>query len=258
LLENNLFGTVNLLEYCRARGAGAILLSTSRVYSLAALTALPIVDGEHAFQLGDPGAVAGLSAHGISEGFSTTVPRSLYGTSKAASEDIALEYAEAFGVRVFINRCGVLAGAGQFARPDQGIFAYWIHSWAARRPLTYLGFNGHGHQVRDVLHPRDLVPLLDRQMQHTGPAPAQVNVSGGMASACSLRQCSDWCAARLGPHQVAASGELRRFDVPWLVLDSREAQRHWGWAPATSREAIFEEIAAFAAGHPEWLDRSAS
>ena len=27
-----------------------------------------------------------------------------------------------------------------------------------RKPLKYIGFNGTGHQVRDVLHPKDLVP----------------------------------------------------------------------------------------------------
>jgi CDP-paratose 2-epimerase len=42
LLEHNLIGTINLLEYCRASRAGLILLSTSRVYSIPALTQLPL------------------------------------------------------------------------------------------------------------------------------------------------------------------------------------------------------------------------
>src|ERR1700719_913301 len=42
LVEHNLFGTVNLLEYCKAHRAGFILLSTSRVYSIAPLAALPV------------------------------------------------------------------------------------------------------------------------------------------------------------------------------------------------------------------------
>ena len=42
VIEHNLFGTVNLLEYCKRTGAGFILLSTSRVYSIAALAKLPI------------------------------------------------------------------------------------------------------------------------------------------------------------------------------------------------------------------------
>ncbi|MGA2137403.1 MAG: hypothetical protein ABSH14_00930 [Verrucomicrobiia bacterium] len=27
-----------------------------------------------------------------------------------------------------VKKCGVLAGAGQFGKPDQGIFSFWIHS----------------------------------------------------------------------------------------------------------------------------------
>ena len=33
-----------------------------------------------------------------------------------------------------------------------------------RRPLTYVGFDGEGHQVRGRLHPRDIIPLLQKQM----------------------------------------------------------------------------------------------
>ena len=89
---------------------------------------------------------------------------SLYGATKLASEQLALEYGSTYGFPVWVNRCGVLAGAGQFGRADQGIFAYWVNSWLRERPLRYIGFGGHGHQVRDCLHPADLVPLIERQM----------------------------------------------------------------------------------------------
>ena len=38
LMENNLVGTLNLIEYCKRHNAGLILLSTSRVYSAAKLS----------------------------------------------------------------------------------------------------------------------------------------------------------------------------------------------------------------------------
>ncbi len=40
IVEHNLGGTVNLLEYCKRHRAGFILLSTSRVYSITALAGL--------------------------------------------------------------------------------------------------------------------------------------------------------------------------------------------------------------------------
>src|SRR5690242_11172305 len=49
LMEHNLFGTVNALEYCKQHRAGMILLSTSRVYSLAALSGLPMETRDNAF-----------------------------------------------------------------------------------------------------------------------------------------------------------------------------------------------------------------
>jgi CDP-paratose 2-epimerase len=160
---------------------------------------------------------------------------------------------------VFINRCGVLAGAGQFGRADQGIFSYWIHSWLQRRPLRFIGFDGQGHQTRDCLHPRDLVPALERQFTApTLPAADRIaNFSGGAASACSLRQLSDWCRAHLGDHTVTSDPTPRPFDLPWLVLDAAKARRLWQWEPATSRADICVEIAGHAEAHPDWLELSA-
>ena len=51
LVDHNLVGTINLLEYCKAKQAGFILLSTSRVYSIAPLTALPVTPIQGAFRL---------------------------------------------------------------------------------------------------------------------------------------------------------------------------------------------------------------
>src|ERR1700733_12893481 len=42
LVEHNLGSVVNVLEYCKAHGAGFVLLSTSRVYSIQALVSLPL------------------------------------------------------------------------------------------------------------------------------------------------------------------------------------------------------------------------
>src|SRR5205807_3152836 len=147
--------------------------------------------------------IVGLSSRGISEGFSTEPPLSLYGAAKRASEQLALEYGASFRFPVFINRCGVLAGAGQFGKADQGIFSFWIHSYRWRKPLKYIGFDGKGRQVRDCLHPRDLVPLLLKQMGG-GKGPVVCNFGGGIKSSMSLRQLSAWCSERLGPHKVGS------------------------------------------------------
>ncbi len=257
LLEHNLTGTINLLEHAKRHRAGFILLSTSRVYSIPALAAVPLTEHAGAYRPAAPGP--GYTAAGLTEEFSTTAPISLYGATKLASEALALEYGETFGLPVFVNRCGVLAGAGQFGRPDQGIFAYWLNMWRRRRPLKYLGFGGHGWQVRDCLHPRDLAALIQKQLAAPALPVADrlIHAAGGSPSARSLRQISAWCEARWGAHSVAADGSPRPFDLAWVVLDAAKAQRLWHWAPALSTEAIMGEIADHADQHPDWLDLSA-
>lgn len=258
LVEHNLLGTVNILEYCKRCTAGFILISTSRVYSIPPLCKVTVEPHGEAFRLAKGQILpAGLSDAGVSEAFSSAPPISLYGSTKLASEALALEYGETFGFPVWINRCGVLAGAGQFGRPDQGIFAFWINAWLRKRPLTYIGFGGNGYQVRDALHPRDLIPLLRKQTAADATAPARVvNLGGGVDNAMSLAELSSWCRARYGEHPVGSNPEIRRFDIPWLIMDATLAGETWGWQPETGMDEILNEIAVHAERNPHWLELS--
>ena len=253
VMEHNLSGTINLLEYCKRHKSGLILLSTSRVYSALELANLPVESLNERFEFKNANAL-GLSKLGIAEEFPTSAPISLYGSSKLASEQLILEYGYNFDFPVWINRCGVLAGAGQFGKSDQGIFSYWIHSFKEKNPLKYIGFDGSGHQVRDALHPQDLVPLLSRQLlEPSWDAPKIINVGGGIENSMSLKQLSDWCEKRLGPNEVISSGESRPMDAPWIVMDSTVAQNAWNWSVKTKIEQILDEIADHAEQNPNWL-----
>ena len=255
LMEHNLVGTINLLEFCKRIRGGFLMLSTSRVYSLARLAGLAMETRGNAFAPASREYEGhGLTREGVTEDFSTEPPLSLYGASKLASEVLVLEYGAAFNFPVFINRCGVLAGAGQFGKADQGIFSFWIHSYRSKRPVKYIGFGGTGRQVRDCLHPRDLVSLLLKQMNTPGKTGAVLNVSGGTDHSMSLAQLTDWCAQRFGPHEVQQELQGRPYDVPWLVLSPERAEHRWGWEPVTSLDGILDEIARHADSHPDWLD----
>jgi CDP-paratose 2-epimerase len=259
ILDCNLTSTINILELCKRRKAGFILLSTSRVYSIPALAGLPILERDGAFALDTNKPLpTGVSTQGVTEAFSTTPPLSLYGASKLASELLALEYAQAFGFPVWIDRCGLLAGAGQFGRADQGIVSFWINACLRRHPLKYIGFGGHGYQSRDVLHPRDLVPLLLKQFDYRGQPENRIfNFGGGPANTFSLLQLSRWCAERFGGCKIEADLAPRPFDIPWMVMDSSRADKFWGWRSRTKLTEIFDEIAQHAAIHKDWLDLSA-
>jgi len=256
LVEHNLVGSINVLEFCRQRCSGLVLLSTSRVYSIRGLINLPLAVEDEAFVPKAGEWPTGASPRGIDERFSTAAPVSLYGATKLGSEALALEYGEAFDLPVVIDRCGVLAGPGQFGTSEQGIFSYWVGAWAARRRLAYFGFGGSGHQVRDALHPDDLVELLHRQMGTGRNATGTWTVGGGLSHAMSLAQLSRWCREHLGDHTVHVDQTPRRWDVPWVVMDADRTLAEFGWRPSRPLEQMLNEIAAHYTDHPEWLQMS--
>ncbi|HUP78730.1 MAG TPA: NAD-dependent epimerase/dehydratase family protein, partial [Pirellula sp.] len=254
-IENNLLTTINLLEYCKSHRSGLLLMSSSRVYSIPSIRQLKLEEREDHFSISVPEQLREVCCEeGVTESFPTSPPLSLYGATKLTSEILALEYASAYGFPVWINRCGILAGAGQFGRPDQGIVAYWIHSWFERLPLRYVGFRGLGLQVRDCLHPSDLGDLLLRQMAYSGTSTYRVfNASGGIDHHFSLAQLSQWCNKRFGDHIVGADLAERHADVPWLALDNTRTKETFAWQPQITLNEIFSEIADFAEQNPNWI-----
>ncbi len=242
LLEHNLTGTLHLLEYCRSRRAGLILLSTSRVYSITSLLRIPLRETASRLEVATPlpADLTGVSEHGIAEDHATTPPISLYGASKLASEVVALEYGEAFGFPVRINRCGVIGGPGQLGHAFQGIFSFWVSCCALARPLRYIGFGGSGKQVRDCVTAEDVAELLLLQIADPDrQADRIVNVGGGRGGALSLCEMTAICEEFFGHTiNVERSDETRPYDIPYFVTDTRRAEQAWGWQPSASGEEI--------------------
>lgn len=241
LIEHNLKGTLNLLELCRVRKAGFIFMSTSRVYSCAALNELFVHELDSRFIVHSAN-VPGVSTEGtINEFFPTRSPLSLYGASKLASEVIAMEYGGAFNFPVHVNRCGVIAGPGQFGKADQGFFSYWIYQYLLDRPLTYIGYGAKGLQVRDVIHPSDVAQLVQIQISNRSVHTTLVNVGGGPERSISLKELSSRCESAMGRHKgILTETRKRPFDIPYYVSDTTLARTMWGWQPRISLDEIFE------------------
>ena len=251
LINTNLIGTVNCLDYARRYGSALIFLSTSRVYSIAELRGLPLRRAGDRLSLAPGERGTGWSGRGIAEDFPTTGPRSLYGASKLASEMLIEEYNAAYGLRTIVNRCGVLTGPWQMGKVDQGFFVLWAarHLYGGR--LAYSGFGGSGHQVRDVLHVVDLFDLICRQIdafdRHSGRT---YNVGGGLAVSVSLAELTALCAARTGDRlELGSDPTTRPADIPYYVTDNAAVSDATGWAPTHSVEAILDEIFEWLARH---------
>ena len=111
LVEHNLLGTVNMLEYCRRHSAAFVLLSTSRVYSIPPLAALPVRVREWRLRAGFARLVpAGLTADGSTK--TSRQPRRCRSTaprSSPASNSRSNTAARS------ASRCGSIAAASSRA-----------------------------------------------------------------------------------------------------------------------------------------------
>jgi CDP-paratose 2-epimerase len=250
VIDTNLGGTVNLLELARRRAGALVFLSTSRVYSMPALRALATTEGPTRLELDADQPVPGASAAGVSEDFPVTGPRTVYGAGKLASELLVEEYAAAFGLRAVVNRCGVLAGAGQFGKSEQGVIALWVANHVLGLPLRYIGYGGTGKQVRDILHPLDLYALIRLQLDRAEAVSGRVyNVGGGREVSVSLRELTALSAARAGREvPIAAVPETSAVDVPVYISDTARVTAEFGWRPTRDAAAIVDEIAT-------WIER---
>ena len=247
VLQHNLCGTMNALHHARGRVDCFVFLSTSRVYSLAPLRALPLREAATRFELDSGPLPGGVSARGIDESFPVHLPRSFYGYSKLASEYLVQEYAHAVGLKAVCNRCAVIAGPGQFGRTDQGVFTLWVARHYFGLPLTYTGFGGAGRQVRDLLHPDDLFDLVRRQVERIDDCAGQTfNVGGGPANAVSLADYNTLCREATGNDvPLGSTPDTGVFDIPWYVSDNARVEGLLDWAPRVTPAAIVGEIVAW-------------
>jgi CDP-paratose 2-epimerase len=255
VLQTNLTGTLNCLEFARKRVESFLFLSTSRVYSIAPLKAIVLSESPTRFEIAETQSLPGISAKGISEDFPTNLARSLYGATKLASELIIQEYANTFGLRAIINRCGVLAGPGQFGKVDQGVFTLWVANHYFKKTLRYTGFGGQGKQVRDLLHPLDLFALIKKQVPEMSKYSGQVfNIGGGRAVSTSLLELTSLCQQVVGNKiSITSDAESPAVDIPLYISDHTRASDTFNWFPKRSLPVIIEDIARWLRENEEQL-----
>jgi len=257
LIHTNLVGAYNCLELARRSGAYVVFLSTSRVYPVAALRALDLNETDTRLELASDQQVPGATPRGISEGFPLDGARTLYGTTKLAAELLIAEYRESFGLRAVVNRCGVVAGPWQMGKVDQGVFTFWMLAHHFGRPLRYIGFGGHGKQVRDLLHVEDLVDLVEEQLEQPGHWDGiTANVGGGASCSLSLRETTALCAEITGRRlPVESEPETRPGDVPHYISDCSRLHELTDWRPRRDARTILSDIHTWISGHEQALVR---
>ncbi len=241
VIDTNLNGTVNVLEVARRDGAAVVFISTSRVYPVAALEAIACTEADTRFVVAADQVLPGVSEHGVSEAFPLQGARSLYGTTKLACELILEEYADMYGLRYVIDRCGVITGPWQMGKVDQGVFALWMGRHHFKRPLSFIGYGGTGKQVRDFIAIDELGDLVLDQIDRMETLPHRTyNVGGGVASSLSLLELTALCEEITGNRvEMTRVAENRPADVRLYITDNARVSADLGWSPRrTPRETL--------------------
>jgi CDP-paratose 2-epimerase len=243
-VRTNLFGAYNCLELARRDTAQLVFLSTSRVYPFDKLSALALDQSPSRFEISPRQETAGASPAGISEEFPIDGPRTLYGATKLAAELLIAEYASSFQLPTVVNRCGVIAGPWQMGKVDQGVFSLWMLHHFFEIPLTYIGFEGTGKQVRDLVHVDDVVELIDEQLtQPERWAGQTVNVGGGRQNSLSLLETSELCRELTGNEiAIGRDSRTRPGDVPVYISDCARLHALTAWRPRRDPQRVLADL----------------
>ncbi len=247
VVNTNMVGTIHCLESARKNRADIIFLSTSRVYPVELLNSIDLFETKTRLKPKETQTIPGVSINGISEEFSIVGNRSLYGTTKLASEFFLSEYIDLYRIRGVINRCGIITGPWQMGKVDQGVVVLWVASHIYHNELAYIGYGGSGKQVRDILHVADLYRLIDFQMNHMDQINSGIfNVGGGNDISISLCELTAYCRNITGEDiQIKSVMEDRRGDIPYYISDTAKVTRETGWTPEITVTETIREITAW-------------
>lgn len=236
VFDTNLVGTFNILKKVKTDKAKIIFLSTSRVYSIEKLSNL-ISKKNINKKINIKKNML------INESFSTNSPITFYGYTKLSSENLIKEFSNFYNIDYLINRMGVIAGPWQFGKQDQGFVTFWIWKHIQKLKLKYIGYGGHGFQVRDVLHIDDLVNLIFLQITKLKKIKNDTfNVGGGYKNSINLHELTILCRKITG--NITYIGKIKStspYDVPIYVTNNLKVEKTYNWKPKKKiKDIIFD------------------
>jgi CDP-paratose 2-epimerase len=111
-------------------------------------------------------------------------------------------------------------------------------------PLSYIGFDGSGRQVRDLLHIDDLIELVNDQLEHPDHwNGVTANVGGGLDVSLSLRETTELCRELTGRElEIKSAGEDRPGDVAVYISDCARLNSLTDWRPQREARNILSDI----------------
>ena len=179
----------------------------------------------------------------INENFKIDGPKSIYGFTKFASEQLIEEFSYAFGLNYIINRCGVISGPLQFGKQDQGFVSLWVWNHISKKNLKYIGYGGTGLQTRDVLHIDDLTNLIYLQIKRFPKIYNKVfSVGGSTKSYTNLKNLTKICEKITRTKiKFKKIKKTSIYDIPYFITDNRKIKKYYKWSPTKNINNIVKD-----------------
>lgn len=212
--DNDVVGTFNVLEQCRAKGIKVLFMSTCMVYDRC------------------------FDEMGISETHPAK-PASPYAASKLAGEMLTLSYYHTYGLPTVVVRPFNTYGPFQKSSGEGGVMAIFIQRTLAGEELNIYG---DGKQTRDLLYVEDCADfVIEAGLQE------QVNgqvLNAGLGRDLSINElavkiCGDQSRIRHVPH-IHPQSEIAK-----LLCCNEKAERMLNWRPSIGLEEGIRRIRAW-------------
>jgi len=234
VINTNLIGTINILKKAKIDKSKIIFLSSSRVYSIKEINKL-VKKSNFKMEL--------IKDKMFDENTKTEGPKTIYGVTKLASEMFIEEFSYAFNIKYIINRCGVISGPLQFGKQDQGFVSLWIWKHIMKKPLTYIGYNGTGNQIRDVLHIYDLCEIIHIQIKRFKLINNQLfTVGGSIKSFISLKNLTKLCEKITGNKLIITKiKKTSIYDIPCFITNNAKIIKTYKWKPKNNITNIIND-----------------
>jgi len=226
VFNTNLVGTFNILKKCTKDKSNLIFLSSSRVYSIQQLYKLK------------------KNKSPINEKFDTLEPKSIYGFCKHSSEQLIKEFSFLYKIKYIINRLGVISGPWQFGKQDQGFVSHWVWKHINKKKLSYIGFDGKGSQIRDVIHISDVCKLIALQIKKINNIyNLTINVGGGRKNAISLKNLTKLCQ-NITSNKIKISSKKTTsvYDIPYYITNNSKVKKIYKWRPKKTFLHIIQDV----------------
>ncbi len=217
--ENNVCGSLNLIQSAVAAGCGNIVFSSTC-------------------------ATYGEQDNVVLDENSAQLPINAYGASKRAIEDMLRDFGASHGLNAVIFRYFNVAGAdeeaevGEFHQPETHLIPLILDAVSGRRDaLTIFGTDydtPDGTCIRDYVHVMDLVDahVLGLRWLLDGKGNRVFNL--GTGSGFSVHEVLQAAARVTGQAVPCTEGPRRAGDCTKLVSGSTRARAELGWQPHRS------------------------